>query len=86
MTPAIDTRDSVNSPDILYPRQETRMQRAKKTKRMNFWVDKEVLEALEALQQHYGPDVTISEIIREAIIEKAFLDAKHRKKPNKKAG
>lgn len=52
------------------------MPRSKKVGRLEIRVDKEVLAALDKLQEIYGEDVTRAELVREAIIEKAARDAK----------
>jgi metal-responsive CopG/Arc/MetJ family transcriptional regulator len=50
------------------------MPRSKKVGRLEIRVDKELLAALDELQTIYGKDVTKTELIREAVIEKVARD------------
>lgn len=51
-----------------------RMPRGRKKDRIDVRVDRETLEALDRLFEFYGKEVPKSEIVREAIIEKARRD------------
>lgn len=76
--------DAINSPECLNRAQEsTAVPRAKLTTRLDLLIDAETKEALNDLQAMW-PNVTKSEIIREAILEKRKRDAR-KKKRNKTA-
>lgn len=63
-----------------YNHQEPTMPRGKKIDDIRIRIDQEFIEALATLQQLY-PNVTKSELIRTAVIEKAKHDARRRKSP-----
>lgn len=71
--------EAVDYPESLFNSQELcRMPRGKKDTRIDFLADKETVQALQSLLDFYGPDVKKSEIIREAIIEKAKRDVRRK--------
>lgn len=79
------TRLGVSYPDEPFKRQESPMPRGKKIDVIKLRIDQEFIEALNLLQSNY-PDVSKSELIRTAVIEKARRDAKHRSRPPKTDG
>jgi hypothetical protein len=76
-----NARHGVRLPDEPFTRQEPAMPRGKKIADIRIRIDQEFINALSLLQDIY-PDVTKSELIRSAVIEKAQRDAKRRRHDN----